>query len=79
MVDLGPDKAQAFAMFAELVGKLTNSGTEPIAPQTANGAIRRGTVAELVPAYLSQLDVKPKTVVDYRCNLGWWGGSAGRA
>jgi integrase len=75
MHDGGPDKTAAEALRArvladlgEVVGELVGKA---IARPASTSAIRAGTVAELVPAYLGQLDVRPKTVTDYRCNLGW--------
>lgn len=66
MHNLGKDEQAAREAFERLLAQLSN----PVAP-TLGPAVKAGTVAELVPQYLKQIDVTPKTRVDYADRLKW--------
>jgi integrase len=72
-MDLGADKAAAFAKFAELVSGAAESLGLKITQQATNTGVRAGTVAELVPKYLSDIRhrLKPKGWTDIADRLAW--------
>lgn len=75
MVDLGEDQRKAFELFERLVAMASNPMGKPADTMASNPmatGIKPGTVAELIPLYLRQLDVKPKTKYDSRNRLNWF-------
>lgn len=66
MHDFGKDEQAAREAFEKLLAQLSGGGPALPAP-----AVKAGTVADLVPRYVRQLDVTPKTRVDYADRLKW--------
>jgi integrase len=74
VVNLGHDEDKAFALFANLTAEqqgVADAVLRAIGAGRATGGVRAGTVAGLVPAYLTQARVAPRTRRYYVQRLTW--------
>lgn len=78
MADLGVEgRDRETDAWAAFLARAAQPAPEPIATPASASAIRQGTAADLVPVFVRQLDVKPKTRVDYADRLAWLAGRFG--